>query len=196
MKIYTQTGDKGTTSIVGGTRVSKADIRLDAYGTIDELNAQIGVVIEHCTDENDRKFLSNIQSELFQVGIVFATDWSKFDASAQVISEEATLQMEKEIDRISETLPPLNDFVMPRGSVVAAFAHVARTVCRRAERMAIALSENLILEQPSPLLDLANEIWQPQNRKKSHVNPEPFLFRSIQYLNRLSDYLFVFARKY
>lgn len=196
MKIYTQTGDKGTTSIVGGTRVSKADIRLDAYGTIDELNAQIGVVIEHCTDENDRKFLSNIQSELFQVGIVFATDWSKFDASAQVISEEATLQMEKEIDRISETLPPLNDFVMPRGSVVAAFAHVARTVCRRAERMAIALSENLILEQPSPLLDLANEIWQPQNRKKSHVNPDPFLFRSIQYLNRLSDYLFVFARKY
>ncbi|MDR1951282.1 MAG: ATP:cob(I)alamin adenosyltransferase, partial [Bacteroidales bacterium] len=89
MKIYTKTGDKGVTTILGGTQVSKADIRLEVYGTIDELNSQIGVVIEHCTDENDRQFLSKVQEELFQVGLMFATDWDKYDASSHVISEES-----------------------------------------------------------------------------------------------------------
>jgi cob(I)alamin adenosyltransferase len=164
MKIYTKAGDNGTTSIVGGTRVSKADLRLDVYGTIDELNAQIGVVIEHCSDEKDRQFLSKIQEELFQVGLVFATDWEKFDASSQIISEESIEHLEREIDKISVTLPELKNFVMPRGSVVSAFIHVARTVCRRAERLAVGVEV-------------------------------PFSNRSIQYLNRLSDYLFVLARK-
>ncbi len=194
MKIYTKTGDRGTTSIVGGTRTSKADMRLDVYGTIDELNAQIGVVIEHCDQETDRHFLSKIQEELFQVGTAFATDWDKFDASAQVISEEAIERLENEIDHISETLPPLNDFVMPRGSVLSAFAHVARTVCRRAERLAVAFTEDMTFEYQPPQ-DLVNDVMQPQNRKKTKLNPEPFFYRSIQYLNRLSDYLFIFARK-
>jgi cob(I)alamin adenosyltransferase len=194
MKIYTKNGDGGTTSIVGGTQVSKADMRLDVYGTIDELNAQIGVVIEHCNNENDQQFLSKIQEDLFQVGLVFATDWDKFDASSRLISEETVEQIEKEIDKISATLPELKNFVMPRGSVVSAFAHVARTVCRRAERLAVACIEDFSLEYQPPR-DPINEILQPQTRKKTKVNPEPFFYQNIQYLNRLSDYLFVLARK-
>jgi cob(I)alamin adenosyltransferase len=193
MKLYTKTGDNGVTTILGGTQVSKADMRLDTYGTIDELNAQIGVVIEHCNDENDRRFLSKIQEELFQVGLVFATDWDKYDASANVITEETIFQMEKEIDKISATLPPLKDFVMPRGSVVTAFAHVARTVCRRAERLAVAFSENISLEYQPPR-DQINELYLARPYKKK-CDPNPFFHRNIQYLNRLSDYLFVLARK-
>jgi cob(I)alamin adenosyltransferase len=197
MKIYTKKGDSGTTSIVGGTQVSKADIRLDVYGTIDELNAQIGVVIEHCNDENDKQFLSKIQEELFQVGLVFATDWDKFDVSSNLISEESIEQIEKEIDKISVTLLEIKNFVMPRGSVISAFTHVARTVCRRAERLAIAFVENRSLEYQPPR-DLINELYQPQtfSNKKNKPNPEPFFYQNIQYLNRLSDYLFVLARKF
>ena len=194
MKVYTKAGDTGTTTIVGGTQVSKAETRLDVYGTIDELNAQIGVVIEHCTDENDRKFLSKIQEALFQVGLVFATDWDKYDASSRIISEEEIMLLEDEIDKISATLPELKDFVMPRGSTLSAFAHVARAVCRRAERLAVAFVENAAFEY-RPTRDQINEILQPQTRKKTKINPEPFFYRGIQYLNRLSDYLFVFARK-
>jgi len=193
MKIYTKTGDQGTTSILGGTQVSKAETRLDVYGTIDELNAQIGVVIEHCTDENDRDFLSKIQEELFQVGLVFSTDWDKYDASSHVISNERIVAMEKEIDKISATLSPLKDFVMPRGSVISAFVHVARTVCRRAERLAVAYVENMSLEYRPPR-DQINELYMARTYKKK-TNPEPFLYINIQYLNRLSDYLFVLARK-
>jgi cob(I)alamin adenosyltransferase len=193
MKVYTKTGDQGTTSIVGGTQVSKADIRLEVYGTIDELNAQIGVVVEHCTDENDRIFLSKIQEELFQVGLGFATDWDKYDASSHVISDEKIIALEKEIDKISATLPPLKGFVMPRGSVVSAFAHVARTVCRRAERLVVAYVENQSLEYRPPR-DQINELYMARTYKKK-INPEPFFNINIQYLNRLSDYLFVLARK-
>jgi len=195
MKIYTKKGDQGTTSIVGGTLVSKADMRLDVYGTIDELNAQIGVVIEHCSDENDKNFLSKIQEDLFRVGLIFATDWYKSDASSHAISKDDIKVLEKEIDKISDTLPELKEFVMPRGSVLSAFAHVARTVCRRVERLAVAFVENFSLEYEPPR-DFANEILQPQTRKKTKVDPEPLFFLSIQYLNRLSDYLFVLARKY
>ena len=193
MKVYTKTGDQGTTSIVGGTRISKADMRLDVYGTIDELNAQIGVVIEHCSDEIDRERLSNIQEELFQVGLVFATDWDRFDASSRTISEDAIERLEKEIDKISATLPSIQDFVMPRGSVVSAFTHVARTVCRRAERLAVAFLENISLEYRPPR-DQINELYLARTYINK-LDPEPFLHLSIQYLNRLSDYLFVLARK-
>ena len=195
MKVYTKKGDQGNTTILGGTQVSKADMRLDVYGTIDELNAQIGVVIEHCSDENDRKFLSKIQEELFRVGLMFATDWDKSDASPHAISKEEITAMEKEIDKTSATLPEIREFVMPRGSVVSAFTHVARTVCRRAERLAVAFVENFSLEY-NPPRDFANEILQPQTRKKTKVDPDPLFHRSIQYLNRLSDYLFVLARKF
>ena len=194
MKIYTKAGDQGTTTILGGTQVSKADTRLDVYGSIDELNAQIGVVIEHCTDQTDREVLSKIQEELFRVGTIFATDWSKFDASLNVISEEAVRRLEKNIDRIASALPASKGFVMPRGSVLCAFAHVARTVCRRAERLAVAHSENVATEYRPPM-DSINEIYQPQGWKKPKTNPERFFVRGIQYLNRLSDYLFVLARK-
>jgi cob(I)alamin adenosyltransferase len=172
-------------------------MRLDVYGTIDELNAQIGVVIEHCTDENDCQFLSKIQEELFQVGMVFATDWDKYDASSRLISDETIELLEKEIDKISTTLPELINFVMPRGSAASAFAHVARTVCRRAERLAVAFVENRSLEYRQPI-DIANELYQPQAfpNKKNKPDPEPFFHRNIRYLNRLSDYLFVLARKF
>jgi len=194
MKPYTKTGDQGTTCIVGGTSVSKADMRLEVYGTIDELNAQIGVVIEHCADENDRNFLMDIQEKLFQVGLVFATDWGQFDASSRIISETEVTRLEKQIDQISATLPEINDFIMPRGSVLSAFTHVARAVCRRAERLAIACAEDISFEYQPPR-DFANEILQPQTKRKTKVDPTPFFRRSIQYLNRLSDYLFVLARK-
>ena len=194
MKIYTKKGDKGTTTILGGTSVSKAEIRLDVYGTVDELNAQIGVVIEHCADENDRRFLSKIQENLFQVGLVFATDWDKFDASLHSVSEETLILLEKEIDKISATLPSIKDFVMPRGSVVSAFAHVARTVCRRAERLAVAFLENMSHEYRPPR-DQINELYMARTYINKR-NPEPFIHCSIQYLNRLSDYLFVLARKH
>jgi len=196
MKIYSKKGDQGNTTIVGGTHVSKADMRLDVYGTIDELNAQVGVVIEHCSDENDRKFLSKIQEDLFRVGLVFATDWYKSDASLHAISNEEIIAMEEKIDEISATLPEIREFIMPRGSVVSAFAHVARTVCRRAERLAVAFVENFPLEY-RPQQDLVNEVYQPVNFKKTKkADPEPLFYRSIQYLNRLSDYLFVLARKF
>ena len=195
MKIYTKTGDRGVTTILGSTQVSKADMRLDVYGTIDELNAQIGVVIEHCADEYDRQFLSKIQEELFQVGLVFATDWDRFDASVHLISEDSIKRLEKEIDRISATLSPINEFVMPCGSVLSAFTHVARTVCRRVERLAVVFLENRSLAYQPPR-DLINELYQPQTTKKTKLNPEPFFYLNIQYLNRLSDYLFVLARKH
>jgi cob(I)alamin adenosyltransferase len=193
MKIYTKNGDKGITSIVGGTQVSKADMRLDVYGTIDELNSNICVVIEHCEDENDRKFLSKIQEELFQVGLVFATDWEKYDPSANAISSKNILQIEKEIDEISANLLPLKDFVMPRGSKISAFTHVTRTVCRRAERLAVAFVENLSLEYRPPR-DQINELYLARTYKNKR-DPDPFFYCNIQYLNRLSDYLFVLARK-
>jgi cob(I)alamin adenosyltransferase len=193
MKIYTKTGDNGVTSILGGTQVSKADTRLEVYGTIDELNAQIGVVFEHCNDENDRQFLSKIQEELFQVGLVFATDWDKYDASSHTISKENIDKLEKEIDKISATLPEIKNFVMPRGSKNSAFAHVARTVCRRAERLAVAFVENISLEYRPPR-DQMNELYMARTYKRK-LDPEQFLRRNIQYLNRLSDYLFVLARK-
>jgi cob(I)alamin adenosyltransferase len=194
MKIYTKTGDQGTTTIVGGTRVSKADMRLDVYGTIDELNAQIGVVYEHCYAA-DQQVLAAIQEDLFKVGMVFSTDWDKFDASSRTISDEAIEKLEIEIDRISANLEPLQDFVMPRGSKCAAFAHVARTVCRRAERLAVTFAEDLHSDYLPPQ-DLANDFFQPQNRKKIKVDSRPYIFCGIRYLNRLSDYLFVLARKY
>jgi len=125
---------------------------------------------------------------------VFATDWDRFDASSRTISEDAVERLEKEIDTISATLPPIQDFVMPRGSTVSAFTHVARTVCRRAERLAVAFLENRALEYCPPR-DQINELYLAQSYKNK-FNPDPFLHLSMQYLNRLSDYLFVLARKH
>lgn len=167
MKIYTKTGDKGITSLVGGTRVPKTHIRLEAYGTVDELNANLGVLISYLTDEEDREMVRHIQDRLFAVGSNLATDLEKTDLKcASVIRPEEIERIEQEIDRLDSILPPLRAFILPGGSRGASFCHVCRTVCRRAERRILALAE------------------------QCEVTPE-----LPAYVNRLSDYLFVLSRK-
>lgn len=165
--VYTRTGDKGTTALVGGTRVPKNHIRLEAYGTVDELNSYIGVLISYLNDEKDTHFLRKIQRFLFTVGSNLATDLSIRQLSAASIIEQKDVErIEQEIDRIDELLPPLTDFVLPGGSRAASLCHVCRTVCRRAERCIITLSEEA---------EVSDNL--------------------IAYINRLSDYLFVLSRK-
>ncbi len=173
MKIYTKTGDKGTTALFGGTRVPKHHIRIDSYGTVDELNSHIGLIRDQKIDEMHKKVLINIQDKLFTVGAVLATDPEKAVLkSGQKRLNIATINtqdielLEKEMDRMNESLPPMTNFVLPGGHQTVSFCHIARCVCRRAERLATALYEL-----------------------------EPFEETTLQYLNRLSDYLFVLARK-
>ena len=167
-KIYTRTGDKGTTSLVGGKRVSKSDPRLDAYGTIDELNSFIGLMLSVMdgkaeSEENIRW----IQQKLFNIGGCLATDTTSFELpdNCKILAGDVE-RMEKMIDAAQEGLPHQRSFILPGGTQAASFAHVARTVCRRAERLIIALPKEAAA--PSELL---------------------------QYINRLSDYLFVLARR-
>ena len=131
--IYTKTGDGGRTSLVGGTRVSKTDDRLEAYGTVDELNSFLGLLLTYLSDERDQTFVSRVQNELFVVGSYLATDQSttQLRASSRVTPEQVE-SMEHEIDRLDAMLPPLNAFLLPGGSRGAAVCHVCRTVCRRA----------------------------------------------------------------
>ena len=138
MKIYTKTGDKGTTSLVGGERASKCCDRIESYGTIDELNSQIGLLITYCTDQQDLNTLRAIQNKLFVVGGHLATDTSKTAMrSSLIIAPEVVTAIEKEIDRLDAMLPPLRVFILPGGSRAAALCNVCRTVCRRAERCII-----------------------------------------------------------
>ena len=167
MKIYTKTGDKGTTSLVGGTRVPKTHIRLEAYGTVDELNSNLGLLITYLSDEQDRLFLQQVQDKLFVVGSHLATDQEKTRLNAISIITPALIEaVESEIDRLDNRLPPLSSFILPGGSRGAAVCHVCRTVCRRAERRILALSEQV---------EVSSEL--------------------LAYVNRLSDYLFVLSRK-
>lgn len=167
MKIYTKTGDKGTTSLVGGTRVPKTHIRLEAYGTVDELNSHLGLLITYLSDEQDWHFLQQVQDKLFVVGSHLATDQEKTKLKdASVITPEQVETMEREIDRLDALLPPLTAFVLPGGSRGAAVCHICRTVCRRAERRILALSEQV---------EISSEL--------------------LAYVNRLSDYLFILSRK-
>ena len=163
--VYTKTGDKGTTSLVGGSRVSKTDIRLEAYGTVDELNSFLGLLATYLTDEQDRLFMQQIQNKLFVVGGYLATDQEKTSLPCE-ISGEDVLAVEQAIDEADAQLPALKAFVLPGGSRGASVCHICRTVCRRAERRILALNE---LYAVSPQL--------------------------ISYVNRLSDYLFVLSRK-
>ncbi len=167
MKIYTKTGDTGQTSLIGGRRVSKADLRIDSYGTVDELNSWIGLLRDQPVNECRKDLLKEIQDRLFTVGAELATDPSKAPKQAMpaIIPADITL-LENEMDAMDAELPELRVFVLPGGHQSVSFAHLARTVCRRAERLVIALNET------SPI--------------------DPLL---IQYLNRLSDYLFVLSRK-
>lgn len=165
--IYTKTGDGGHTSLVGGTRVPKTHIRLEAYGTVDELNAEIGLLITYLLHESDRSFLCRVQHRLFAVGSCLATDCRRVQLKEEsVITSGHVEDVEREIDRIDALLPPLAAFVLPGGSRGSAVCHVCRTVCRRAERCILRLAEEV--EIASPLL---------------------------AYMNRLSDYLFVLSRK-
>ena len=165
--VYTKTGDAGTTSLVGGTRVSKTDIRLEAYGTVDELNANLGLLNTYLQDEDDSKFILGIQNQLFAIGSHLATDQEKTQLkSASIITLEDVDRIEKEIDKLDAELPELNAFIIPGGSAGAAVAHICRTVCRRAERRILTLSETTL------------------------VAPEV-----LKFINRLSDYLFVLSRK-
>jgi len=156
-------GDKGETSLLTGTRVSKSHIRLDSYGTIDELNSYFGLLRDQVEIEEYKEHLLTIQNKLFVIGSQLASD-RKIE-NLPDIEESDVKFLEEKIDKYEKTLPPLTSFILPGGHPTVSFCHVARSVCRRAERIATSLSE------------------------KEFVNP-----LIIKYLNRLSDYLFVFAR--
>lgn len=166
-RVYTKTGDKGLTSLVGGVRISKADVRIEAYGTVDELNAQLGLLAAYMDEGEDKDMVERIQGNLFRVGTNLATDQSQTPLYASAKLPEGEIErIEAEIDRILALLPEKQGFVLPGGTVSASVAHVCRTVCRRAERRIVALSECAV------------------------VSPD------VQcYINRLSDYLFVLAKK-
>ena len=166
MKIYTKTGDKGTTALFGGKRVSKADLRIDAYGTVDELNSWIGVLRDQPVNKKRSAELIQIQDRLFTVGSMLATVAGNTKVKIPVLTPTDSLFLENKIDAMEATLKPMKTFVLPGGHVAVSFGHVTRTVCRRAERLVIALDAG---EKVDPLI--------------------------IQYLNRLSDYLFVLCRK-
>lgn len=167
MKIYTKTGDKGTTSLVGGTRVPKTHIRLEAYGTVDELNSNLGLLITYLPDDWDKNFLQHVQDKLFAVGSHLATDQEKTKLYEISIITPALIEaIEKEIDHLDSLLSPLSNFILPGGSRGAAICHICRTVCRRAERRILALAEQV------------------------EISPELLI-----YVNRLSDYLFTLSRK-
>lgn len=166
MKIYTKTGDKGETSLVGGKRVSKTDLRIEAYGTVDELLSLIGMLREFKLKASLKDFLLNIQNDLMTVSSILASDSSDIIQSMKVLKNEAILKLEKAIDEMNEGLDSLYAFVIPGGSKEAATCHLARTVCRRAERSLLRIQ---------PFL-------------KEYELTE-------KYLNRLSDYLFVLSRK-
>jgi len=166
MKIYTKKGDKGETSLFGGERVSKSAERIEAYGTVDELNSVIGLALSYGLSEEGRKMLQKIQEHLFILGADLATPPST-DTRIRRLEEEQVTYLEECIDRLEEELPDLKNFILPGGSQPGATLHVARTVCRRAERAAVRCRENRE--------DEISEI-------------------AIKFLNRLSDLLFVAAR--
>jgi cob(I)alamin adenosyltransferase len=166
MKIYTKTGDEGTTSLFGGKRVSKSDLRINAYGTIDELNSWLGLLRDQNVNSNRAALLIEIQNCLFVIGSMLATEPGNTKVTIPVLSDGNIVSLEKEIDAMDGALPPMRSFVLPGGHQSVSFGHLARTVCRRAERLVIELH---------------------------HIEPiDPLV---IKYLNRLSDYLFVLCRK-
>lgn len=168
MKIYTKTGDKGETSLFGGKRVSKAHLRIDSYGTVDELNSHIGLLRDVAQSEDDREILYTIQNKLFVIGSILASDPDKEKSKMipDVLESDIEL-LEKGIDSMNESLEPLQSFILPGGHVHVSYCHIARCVCRRAERMVVDLST----------IESVEEL-------------------TIRYLNRLSDFLFVLARKW
>ena len=167
MKIYTKTGDTGKTSLIGGTKVLKSDLRIEAYGMVDELNSYIGVVSDHCHDEPAKNILKEIQDRLFTIGSELACDPNKTTKLHIPDLHESDIELlEKEMDKMDAELPPMKNFILPGGTPAVSFMHVARCVCRRAERCSVNLQEHD--GAVAPLI--------------------------IKYLNRLSDYLFMLSR--
>ena len=166
MKIYTKTGDKGLTSLIGGTRVPKHHLRIETYGTVDELNSVIGMIRDLITDESTIALLKEIQDRLFTIGSLLASDPEKSKMKVPDLHEGDVLLLEKAIDSMNEVLPELKSFILPGGHPSASWCHIARCVCRRTERLVSHLSEETSVD---PLI--------------------------LIYLNRLSDYLFVLSRK-
>ena len=166
MKIYTKSGDQGLTSLIGGTRVPKHDLRIESYGTVDELNSYIGMIGDYEIDQAYKYILGEIQDRLFTIGASLASDPEKSKMKIPDLHLSDIDLLEKEIDRMNEVLPELKHFVLPGGSQVVSFCHIARCVCRRAERIVVHLKSESFVEE-----------------------------KVIIYLNRLSDYLFVLARK-
>lgn len=166
-KLYTKGGDKGKTSLVGGKRIAKHHVRIESYGTVDELNSFIGLLLSHGLPEEDEKTLTWMQHKLFSVGSFLATDpkQTEYRVESQV-TPEAIARIEGEIDRLNDMVPPINAFILPAGGTIPATAHICRTVCRRAERCIYRLHEE-----------------------------EPIEAEVLQYINRLSDYFFALARK-
>lgn len=173
MKIYTKTGDSGTTSLFGGTRVPKHNNRIDSYGTVDELNAHLGMIRDQQISEEQKTFIINIQKKLFTIGSMLATEpekQKKKDGSDRLdiakISDEDIERLELDMDEMNEHLPEMTHFVLPGGHLAVSHCHIARTVCRRAERRVTELHQESAVDT-----------------------------QVMRYLNRLSDWLFVLSRK-
>ena len=166
MKIYTKTGDEGLTSLIGGTRVPKYDLRIESYGTVDELNSYIGMIRDHDISSAHKDILKEIQDRLFTIGASLASDPEKSKMKIPDLHISDISLLENEIDAMNTVLPELKHFILPGGSQAVSFCHISRCVCRRAERIIV------------------------------HLKSESFVDEKIViYLNRLSDYLFVLARK-
>ncbi|MGY8943402.1 MAG: cob(I)yrinic acid a,c-diamide adenosyltransferase [Flavobacteriales bacterium] len=173
MKIYTKTGDEGTTALFGGTRVKKYNLRIESYGTVDELNSYIGLIKDQKISTDAKEALLKVQNELFTLGAMLATPPEKETLKSgkerlniPKINDKSILFLENEIDKMDLVLPQMTHFILPGGHQAVSFCHVARCVCRRAERLSVELNDQEAIN---------NDI--------------------LKYLNRLSDYLFVLARK-
>lgn len=165
MKIYTKTGDTGLTSLIGGTRVPKYNLRIESYGTVDELNSYIGMIRDHDISNEQKDLLKEIQDRLFTIGAALASDPEKSKMKIPDLKNEDIELLEKEMDSMNEVLPDLKHFILPGGDQAVSFCHIARCVCRRAERITVHLKEESFVDD-----------------------------KVVIYLNRLSDYLFVLAR--
>ena len=173
MKIYTKTGDKGTTGLFGGTRVPKHHLRIESYGTVDELNSYIGLVKDQAIDNDTKTSLIKIQNDLFTLGSMMATPSEKETLkngeqrlNIPEVDTKSVTYLEKEIDKMNEKLPKMTHFILPGGHTTVSYCHIARCVCRRAERLSVSLHQQ---EGINPII--------------------------LTYLNRLSDFLFMLARK-
>jgi cob(I)alamin adenosyltransferase len=166
MKIYTKTGDKGQTSLIGGTRVPKYSLRIECYGTVDELNSYVGMICSYDIASDQKEALKEIQDRLFTIGSTLASDPDKSRMKVPDLHLSDIEFLEKHIDAMNEILPVLKHFILPGGDQAVSFCHIARCVCRRAERLVVNLGEESFVDE-----------------------------KVIIYLNRLSDFLFVLARK-